>query len=124
MPVVHISSCVTPGVTFFSSLIWNPTVCPNSSQRSHAMRSASEIADTRRGCVHTMFAPGPSSGLSSTNCGTWVDLPHPVSPLTTVTWWETTVRTMWASCLATGNACRPFNRLANLRSLARLSSML
>ena len=47
---------------------------------SSAMRSATAIALIRRGWVQTILQPGPMLGSSSRNCGTCVDLPHPVSP--------------------------------------------
>ena len=59
-----------------------PIVPPMASPRSAAMRSATEMALRRRGCVTTMRHWGPISGSSRRNCGTWVVLPHPVSPLT------------------------------------------
>ena len=70
----------------FSSLIWYPTSPPTLAPRSAATRSATPMAEMRRGCVHTMDASTPAaSAASSTNCGTCVVLPQPVSPEITTT---------------------------------------
>mmetsp|Transcript_24886 Transcript_24886/g.50585 ORF Transcript_24886/g.50585 Transcript_24886/m.50585 type:complete len:333 (+) Transcript_24886:1984-2982(+) len=72
-----------------------PTVPPAPlSHRSDETRSATDMADMRRGCVITTDAVGPIRGSSRRNWGTWVDLPQPVSPLRTVTREESTASQM------------------------------
>lgn len=67
-----------------------PTCAPGPPHRSaisSATRSATLHAATRRGWVQIMRAVGsPAASASSRmSCGTWVVLPHPVSPHTTTT---------------------------------------
>ena len=89
----------TPSVTNFnlfprpllSNRIWypiyasnrcEPITSPVSSQYiSFETRSLRLIVDKRRGCVQTMW----SQPADIRYCGTWVLLPHPVSPIMTVT---------------------------------------
>ena len=72
-------------------LVSSRTLYPTSSPaplnpRSRPTRSATDMAETRLGCVHSTRHRSPRSHASSRmNCGTCVVLPHPVSPTTTVT---------------------------------------
>lgn len=65
------------------------TVSPRGSPLSVETLSATAIADILRGCVHIMLqnAPRPDS-ISDSNMywGSWVVLPHPVSPDITITY--------------------------------------
>ena len=64
-----------------SPLTTCPTVFPGvPSPLSSATRPATPVAARRRGWVTTILAPAGSS--SRMNCGTCVDFPHPVSPVT------------------------------------------
>mmetsp|Transcript_248 Transcript_248/g.925 ORF Transcript_248/g.925 Transcript_248/m.925 type:complete len:294 (-) Transcript_248:333-1214(-) len=78
-----------------SRRIWYPTLWPSLSPRSLATRSDTEIAEILLGCVQMMlqwkplFLPMASSRM---NCGTWVVLPHPVSPEITSTWFSSICR--------------------------------
>jgi len=88
-----IGSCTCPRSAWaaqpLSSVIWGRGAASCSqpsltaSPRSCATRCASPSADILRGWVTTILAllPAPCRMASSRmNCGTWVDLPHPVAP--------------------------------------------
>lgn len=65
------------------------TDSPRFSPLSAATLSETDIADIRLGCVQTMLHAAPrfaSISFSKINWGSWVVLPQPVSPETTITW--------------------------------------
>mmetsp|Transcript_18673 Transcript_18673/g.46478 ORF Transcript_18673/g.46478 Transcript_18673/m.46478 type:complete len:204 (-) Transcript_18673:596-1207(-) len=66
-----------------------PTVVPSSTPISSLTRLATDMAATRRGCVHPM-RPLDVYPLSARYCVIWVVLPEPVSPITTSTWLSVT----------------------------------
>lgn len=62
-----------------SNRIWYPTVRPTLSALSLATRSATEMAEIRRGWVQMMlatFSGGPFRESSRINCGICVVFPH------------------------------------------------
>ena len=85
IPVVQNKSLVL-GVAFDSKRIVYPTVLPIVSPRSAATRSATDMAEIRRGCAMIILHAMPLDAASSKqNWGTCVVFPDPVSPSTTVT---------------------------------------
>ena len=107
-------------LSFDSSRTLYPTTSPHRSRRSEETRSARPIALILLGCVHTMFTSPPlplKISLSKMNCGTWVDLPHPVSPERITTGcFETAATTSSRDPLA-GSAARVATIFLELKSL-------
>mmetsp|Transcript_752 Transcript_752/g.2446 ORF Transcript_752/g.2446 Transcript_752/m.2446 type:complete len:231 (-) Transcript_752:1225-1917(-) len=68
-----------------SNRIAYPTSSPRRQPNSSATRFATDIAATRRGCVHPIL-PLEVYPLSARYCVICVVLPDPVSPMTTKTW--------------------------------------
>ena len=67
------------GVALLSRRIVYPTVDPILSPRSAATRSATDMADMRRGCAMMMLHGTPLAAASSRqNWGTWVVFPLPI----------------------------------------------
>ena len=69
-----------------SKRIEYPTYYPNSTSISSLTLFATDIAATLRGCVQAIDFPFPTRPLSIRNWGTWVVLPEPVYPTSTITW--------------------------------------
>mmetsp|Transcript_7739 Transcript_7739/g.22834 ORF Transcript_7739/g.22834 Transcript_7739/m.22834 type:complete len:224 (+) Transcript_7739:1518-2189(+) len=85
---------------------------------SAATRSAVATTATRRGCVTAIRRPaGPQSPASYRNCGTCVDLPEPVSPLTITTSRRRTASTISCSHAHAGNRRRAA-RCSSVRATA------
>mmetsp|Transcript_29832 Transcript_29832/g.89733 ORF Transcript_29832/g.89733 Transcript_29832/m.89733 type:complete len:388 (-) Transcript_29832:87-1250(-) len=82
-PGVANSNLVLDGWNELSNRTWYPTTLPHASPRSAATRSATAMADSRRGWEHAIRAVPDVA--SKRNCGTCVDLPQPVSPATRTT---------------------------------------
>mmetsp|Transcript_68485 Transcript_68485/g.191914 ORF Transcript_68485/g.191914 Transcript_68485/m.191914 type:complete len:225 (+) Transcript_68485:2003-2677(+) len=98
---------------------WYPTSTPSGWQRSWAIRSASVVAASFRGCITRIRALGQESKMS---CGTWVDLPQPVSPTSRHTWLSRIFSMMSCRCLKPGSSSR-FSRNFSYAGLALLFSM-
>ena len=82
-PSVTYRILVTPGLYVDANRTEYPT--NDGSDTSLDTRSASVVAAIRRGCVHTTSRPPSDQPFSCRYCGSWVDLPHPVSPTSTTT---------------------------------------
>mmetsp|Transcript_7081 Transcript_7081/g.12654 ORF Transcript_7081/g.12654 Transcript_7081/m.12654 type:complete len:241 (+) Transcript_7081:2990-3712(+) len=118
MPTVQNSmlpSFILGGLASFRTVY--PTDSPIDSPRSHATRSATEMAAIRRGCVTITrgrrFLPSSRPTQSSTmNCGSCVLFPLPVPPLTTSA--LSSLRILAKGCLRllTGSNGTPLARFA------------
>ena len=104
MPSVMYLITVSGDVTS-SKRIEYPTSCPSRQPNSSATRLATDMAATRRGCVHAMM-PLEVKPASAMYWVIWVVLPLPVSPMTTRIWLSVTA--LISSCLSayTGRLCR------------------
>lgn len=68
-------------LNFFSKRTLYPTSSPRGTSSSAAVRVATAVVASLRGCVHATFLPLAHSS-KRTNCGIWVVFPDPVSPET------------------------------------------
>eukprot|EP00160_Parvularia_atlantis_P013027 Unigene2682_Nuclearia_a/m.8299 Unigene2682_Nuclearia_a/g.8299 ORF Unigene2682_Nuclearia_a/g.8299 Unigene2682_Nuclearia_a/m.8299 type:complete len:460 (-) Unigene2682_Nuclearia_a:363-1742(-) len=84
MPSVMYAILVS-GLVQSSKRIVYPTSWPRRQPNSSATRLATDMAATRRGCVHPIL-PLSAKPSSARYCVICVVLPEPVSPMTTSTW--------------------------------------
>ena len=91
MPSVMYFSLVFSDVQSSNRMLY-PTSFPSFTPASSATRAETDIAATRRGCVHPIFWPSRANPASHMYCGICVVLPEPVSPTITTTWWSSTAR--------------------------------
>eukprot|EP01139_Manchomonas_bermudensis_P013825 Amastigsp_a364174_5.p2 type:complete len:111 gc:universal Amastigsp_a364174_5:472-140(-) len=95
----------------FSKRIEYPTCAPSVTSISSATRCATDMAATRRGCVHATILPSAVKPAFTSSCGIWVVLPDPVSPTSTVIWLFRIVSTTSSRCSHTGSVLR-FSRIS------------
>lgn len=74
------------GLVSSSNRMEYPTCSPSWTSISSATRLATDMAATRRGCVHATMVPGAPHPVSNMNCGICVVFPEPVSPTRIVVW--------------------------------------
>ena len=91
MPSVMYFSLVFSDVQSSNRMLY-PTSFPSFTPASSATRAETDIAATRRGCVHPIFWPSFANPASHMYCGICVVFPDPVSPTITTTWWSSTAR--------------------------------
>lgn len=94
------------GLLNSSKRIEYPTCSPNMTSISSATRRATDIAATRRGCVHATILPCCFAPVSSINCGICVVLPDPVSPTRMVVWCSCTILMKSPLACHTGSPAR------------------